>query len=189
MRESRSADFEQQLKKCNGMDDIRKLCDGKVELGKEWMESVRPIIEKLEQRTARVQLKEKNFIVGKPASNENVTNDEAVSISIDKAIVRGKYQQKDMKNCKDFENFLKNHCRLRHYTFQVRKCEDPTCCLPYRNPTGKMNWLPDPVLAQDKEHFKPFIDVYEQETTEKDRPSANVQTVTEVAEILQVYFF
>ena len=25
---------------------------------------------------------------------------------------------------------MENHCRNRHYTFQIRKCKDDNCCLP-----------------------------------------------------------
>ena len=103
--------------------------------------------------------------------------------NIDKLITKGKYQKQDMKSCKDFQAFLANHCRVQHYTFQIRKCNDPACCLLYRNPGQKIDRLPDPLLLGNKEHFKPFTDVLGKETTEKDLPSSNVPTATEVASI------
>ena len=126
-------------------------------------------------------LKNKKFTIGKPASNDEVQNDELSIIqNIDKLITKGKYQKQDMKSCKDFQAFLANHCRLQHHTFQIRKSNDPACCLLYRNPGQKIDWLPDPLLLENKEHFKPFTDVLGKETTEKDLPSSYVPTATEV---------
>lgn len=37
--------------------------------------------------------------------------------------------------------------------FQIRKCGDPDCCRPPTTPRDYLQWLPDPVLSEDKEHF------------------------------------
>ena len=166
------------------MEDITKICRDNLQYQHEWPESLRSMIEQLEERTKQVVLKNKKFTIGKPASNDEVQSDELPIIqNIDKLIMKGKYQKQDMKSCKDFQAFLANHCRVQHYTFQIRKCNDPACCLLYGNPGQKIDWLPDPLLLGNKEHFKPFTDVLRKETTEKDLPSSNVPTATEVASI------
>ena len=106
---------------------------------------------------------------------------------VDKTIKKGKYQAKDLNSKKEFQSFLKKHCRLRTYSFQIKKCNDRNCCGPIRNPSGTiLNWLPDPILSTNKERFAPFAEVENKETTEKDLPSANVKSALEVTEVLQV---
>ena len=106
--------------------------------------------------------------------------------NIDKSIIKGKYQKQGVKILKDFQAFLADHCRVRHYASQIRQFDDPSCCLPYCNPGGKIDWLPVPALSENKEHFKPFTDVLGKDTTEEDLPGSNVRTATQDAEILQV---
>ena len=51
------------------MEDIRK-----IQYQHEWPESLRSMIEQLEERTKQVVLKNKKFTIGKPASNDEVMN-------------------------------------------------------------------------------------------------------------------
>jgi len=49
-------------------------------------------------------------------------------------------------------------------------------CLPIRvHESGKLLWLPEPVLEADEEHFIHYDTVKNIETTEKVRPSLTVQ--------------
>ena len=43
---------------------------------------------------------------------------------------------------------------VRKYTFQIKTCNDKKCCLPSKMPSEMLKWLPDPVLAEDRDHFK-----------------------------------
>ena len=62
--------------------------------------------------------------------------------------------------------------RQRQYTFQLRKCDDDSCCIPATTPPHQLHWLPDPVLQeQDNDHYMPYEEAKLLETTEKDRPS------------------
>ena len=70
--------------------------------------------------------------------------------------------------------FFEIHCRARHYTFQIRKCDKPDCCLPAEVPKEELCWLPDPVLDDSGCHFKPYEDVKSCPTTEDHRPSLKV---------------
>ena len=65
---------------------------------------------------------------------------------IDRDIISGKFQKKDMLGKKAYQDFLKQHCRQRHYTIQIRKCGDDTCCRP-RRMKEDFEWVPDPVLS------------------------------------------
>ena len=65
----------------------------------------------------------------------------------------------------------------------MRRCLDATCCPPGSKIWA---WLPDPVVDQSGKHHKPFESVLGTDTTEKDRPSSLGQTVSAVAQDLQV---
>ena len=113
LRDFCGSEFEQQLKKCSGMEDIRKISRDNFQYQQEWSKLLRSMIKQLEERTKQVVLKNNKFIIGKPASNDEVQNEELSMIqNIDKLIMKGIYQKQDMKNCKDLQAFLTNHCRL-----------------------------------------------------------------------------
>ena len=73
-------------------------------------------------------------------------------------------------------NFYDKHCQVRHYSFSVLKCSDPGCTKKVTIPEGtkiipeavfqKIHHLPDPILAVDGLHCKPFPEVYGTPTTE-----------------------
>ncbi|KAL3865743.1 hypothetical protein ACJMK2_043103 [Sinanodonta woodiana] len=83
----------------------------------------------------------------------------------------------------DVETILKtcgtDHCRERHYSFQIRRGHDEGCC---PTPEREWAWLPDPILDITGQHYKPFDELLGKETTDKDRPSSLKQTVAAVAQ-------
>ena len=71
--------------------------------------------------------------------------------------------------------FVAHCCRERHYFFDVLKCGASECevCNPPRLPVSvfmSLRPLPDPMPGVD-DHYKPFSEVFERETTEEHRPS------------------
>lgn len=95
-----------------------------------------------------------------------------VGFTIDE--VEGVRRQKDIGKAKTFLKFVDSHCCVRKYSFQVKKCNDPTCCPPSRLSSevfSKIKWLPDPTFTSDKTHYKTFQELYGLETNENDCPS------------------
>lgn len=92
-----------------------------------------------------------------------------------------------LQNFMIFLYLSEKHCIERQYCFQIKRCSDPECCVAA---TIERPWLPDPVYSdQNGGHYKKFQDVIGTETTEKDRPSAQKQTVAAVAKEQQVCIF
>ena len=59
----------------------------------EWIKSLQPMAEVLNERTTRVALKGKKFEVRNPASDEDVViTEDSVIAKVDKTIVKGNYQ-------------------------------------------------------------------------------------------------
>lgn len=81
--------------------------------------------------------------------------------------------------------FTEKHCVEHQYIFQIRRCDDDTCCV--QPDTEQRPWVPDPVYKDPRStHYKQFEDVLGTPTTEKDCPSSQKQTVAGVAEEQQV---
>ncbi|XP_071122564.1 uncharacterized protein [Mytilus edulis] len=180
-----TSDMEQVLRSVNSMAEIRKKAERVPNLKGEWLESLGPIIEVLQNRTERLELKGQPFKCHKASSDENVFEFESQVHNIDAAIEIGKYQMKDLAKKADYQKFLATHCLQRNYIFQIRKCGNAECCRPRRCQQQEFPPLPDPVLSHDKDHFQPLTDVIGKTTTDSDRPSSSNQTVASVAEALQ----
>ncbi|RGB39303.1 hypothetical protein C1646_754740 [Rhizophagus diaphanus] len=73
--------------------------------------------------------------------------------------------------------FIKTYCRVRVYSFQIKKCNNPAClyCKPIRLPLNEfhnLSFLPDLIPSQDNtDHYATFQNVYGTETTEEYRPT------------------
>ncbi|KAL3875452.1 hypothetical protein ACJMK2_033399 [Sinanodonta woodiana] len=178
-REHASSDVETILKTCGSMNEIRKKAGKNNQIKTEWLQSVQPMIKTLTSRTERVQLKEKSFKVFKAAEDADVEMAEAEVTLIDPAIKVGKYQQQQLSHATQLKKFIADHCRERHYSFQIRRCHDEGCC---PTPEREWAWLPDPILDINGQHYKPFDELLGKETTDKDRPSSLKQTVAAVAQ-------
>ncbi|XP_064639098.1 uncharacterized protein LOC135494758 [Lineus longissimus] len=94
--------------------------------------------------------------------------------AIDATLERGLLKQSDIKKKAELQRFLSTHCRIRHYMFCIKKCDDPECTFhgPPRLPKDvfdDLKFLPDPVPAGER--YVPFDTLYGTETTEQHRPS------------------
>ena len=102
------------------MVDIQILCVSDKKVCEECIKSLQPMGGVLNEQTACAALKGKKFEVRNPALDQDVvTTEDSVVPKVNKTIVKGKYQAKDLSSCKEFHTFLKSHCHLRAYTFQI----------------------------------------------------------------------
>ncbi|PKB94892.1 hypothetical protein RhiirA5_437835 [Rhizophagus irregularis] len=66
----------------------------------------------------------------------------------------------------NLQEFMRTHCQIHHYSFQIKKCENADC-----NVNG-ISFLPDPVPAQlDNDRYTDFKSIYGTETTEQYCPT------------------
>ena len=85
--------MERKLKKYTGMANIWKLCVSDEKVHEEWIKSLQPMVEVLNEQTTRVALKGKKFEVRNPASDQDVvTIEDSVIAKVDKTIVKRNYQ-------------------------------------------------------------------------------------------------
>ena len=67
-----------------------------------------------------------------------------------------KLQKVHTKKSVSYKKWQEELCRERKYMFQIKKCNDKKRCLPSKMPSEMLKWLPDPVLAEDRDHFKKY---------------------------------
>ena len=176
-REKASEDIEATLRSCNSMVAIPKEANSRPLLKEAVKASLAAVISLVEKRFERLSLKDNQFEIGQAATTDEIECLWSFADMIDSNLSMSNTTKKDISNAKDFLKFFDSHCHLRKYSFQVKKCEDSTCCSPPRSPSGVfsgVSWLPDPTLTPDKAHFKKFGDLYGQDTKDSDCPSQNI---------------
>lgn len=162
------------LSSCESMADIRKAAESKPELRTAVQECLKPVITAVEERFFRLHLKDRRFKKGEVASDDEVECLWSFASVIDNQLSIENTTKKEVMKAKSFLEFVDKHCRQRHYSFQIKKFSDPLCCPPLRCPQAvfdSLHWLPDPMLDEDKAHYRVFQDVYGKTTSETDRPS------------------
>ena len=103
------------------------------------------MIDILKGRTERLSLKEVPFKCHTPATDEEIDSFIERTAELDDELPSkkrdNKLQKLQVTSCKDYQSFLKDHCQEGHYAFQIKKCDDITCC----ESQEKGEWLPYPV--------------------------------------------
>ncbi|CAG8685986.1 2664_t:CDS:1, partial [Scutellospora calospora] len=72
------------------------------------------------------------------------------------------------------KEFMKYCCRIKHYSFTIKKCRDEICttCLPFQcsqKEFEQLYYISDSTPSEDL-HYKSFEELYNTTTTEEYRP-------------------
>ena len=178
-REKMADDKEKLFRKCTSMDDIRKEIQGKPELKEVWLDSVGPVRQCVENRFRRLALKDEPIKVNDPVREDEVDYLSRHLNFLFPGLDTGKLVKAHTKKVDSYNQWSEKHCRVRNYSFQIRKCSDADCCLP---PQNHYDWLPDPMIDEnDVNHYKSFEHIYGTNTDEYDRPSFKNQVNAEVS--------
>ncbi|PKK56469.1 hypothetical protein RhiirC2_796970, partial [Rhizophagus irregularis] len=101
---------------------------------------------------------------------------EILGEKIDNTVTQNGTSQNKLRICVDLQKFIKSHCLIREYSFQIKKCGESDCliCDPVRLPHeifNQLHYIPDPQISSNPDHYQDFDSLYGQNTTEKDIPS------------------
>ena len=178
MRDSMSEPQERAIKYKNTIGAIRSVVEDMPEIEPALLQSTSAVISLLEERFARMKLKEKPIKICPAATTDEIVDNFDAVHFIDSSLVMGQLQQEHLKDAADLKVFMKEHCHSSHYLFQVKKCAKESCSYcsnhPVRLPQHeyeKLKFLPLPRLNVTKDHYRKFTEVYGQEPSEEDRPS------------------
>ena len=117
-----------------------------------------PVVSLLNNLFSRMKLKGESVIPHDAATEKSVQEFFEEIHQIDPSLQRDKLTQIDLKNAHQWHLFLKNHCRCRHYSFQVKKCLDSSCSYCSNHPPeipsfSEIHFLPDPIPS-DQAHLQ-----------------------------------
>ncbi|PKY18698.1 hypothetical protein RhiirB3_492222 [Rhizophagus irregularis] len=176
MRTEMDKEFEELIKCCNSMEDIRNKAKEEPHLKEQFLNSLFPTIELMENLIKRLELKEEPFETFKPASEEEMTVLWDSLLLIDDSLTIEDNSKKSIQNKFKFLEFYNHCCRSRHYFFEIKKCGLSDChiCNPVRCDAEtwlKIHNFPDPIPTLDGKKYKSFEELYGKETTEEYRPS------------------
>ena len=136
--ERKETEVEKLMKKCYTHAQLRQ----KSELKDAWEDSLKNILSTLQSRTERMALKGVPF-----KTLRNIcckTSQIHRNSSLPTKIASKKLTHQDLKSCEQYQSFLKSHCNEGEYAFQVRRCNDVSCCSG-KELNEKLQWLPTPV--------------------------------------------
>ena len=153
-REESSADIERQLKKFGSMKEIREKAS--TEVKQSYVESVEPVQNIVRNRFARLKLKDEPFAVLYSITNESIDLMKRHLRELFPSLNLDKLTKNKTCHVVEFQQWMAKHCRERQYSFQIRKCDDASCCniRPGSTRLPDLHWLPDPVLTEDGEHYR-----------------------------------
>ena len=138
--------------------------------------SIEPVKLLLESLFVRLKLKEIPFQVFHSSSSPELDEFWNVILQVDSTLTKSDTRAPILKQKHGLRSFLEHCCIQRHYMFSIKKCGKADCCIctPVRLPSSvfeQSHFIPDPVSDSGKEHYLPFSELYETQTTEKHRPS------------------
>ena len=172
MRAKMSDKFKSSIKNCNNLHQLREKCGSRRD---EASGSLKPAVDHLHDVFKRLELKGKSFEIYKAAAEDEIQEFWEVLLLVDATLESEDTTKKSIKQKTDMCAFMKHCYKIRHYSFQIKKCGSSSCkiCKPVRMDSemfSKVNFLPD-LIPQGDGHYKHFADVYGQKTSEQYRPS------------------
>ena len=172
MRAKRSDEFEAAICNCNNLQQLRQATNTAKE---EVSATLKPARDLLHEIMKRLELKGRAFDIYEAATEDDMDEFWSVLLQIDATLTENNLTKKILQTKADMCAFMKHCCRIRHYSFQIKKCGQASCsiCKPVRMDPElfkSLHFLPDPVPGND-DHYKRFMEVYGLPTTEEHRPS------------------
>ena len=92
-------------------------------------DSIAPVKVLLTDIFVRLELQSKKFSIFSSATSSDISFFWEAMLSIDSVLTdpHGKYNKAILAKNKDLRLFFEHCCHVRHYTFSVLKCGDPSC--------------------------------------------------------------
>lgn len=160
------------------MAEVRLKAGQGSDIRQKWAGSVKPVQEIIGHQFQHLKLKERPVQVMDPITDEEIDQLKQHLKDMFPDLALDKLQKVHTSRSPSYMSWKDRHCRIRHYSFQIKKRDDPSCCLPPSQPLE--GWLPDPMLDASKEHYISYTEAKLIATSEKDRPSLAKATTSQV---------
>ncbi|RGB40613.1 hypothetical protein C1646_753194 [Rhizophagus diaphanus] len=176
MRDMMNIELEDIFKKADTLEEICATANKSEDLKNGLCDCILNIQQLLHSQTERLVLHENPFHCYDPANDHDIDNFFKIILEIDKSLNVSETTAEILSKKKDLQEFLKSYCRIRHYSFQIKKCNNVNCniCKPVWLPQHifeNINFLPDSIPSKCNDYYEEFKTVYNTETTEKFCPT------------------
>ncbi|CAB4401187.1 unnamed protein product [Rhizophagus irregularis] len=176
-REKMPNEFENEFEALKTLEEICEKATENSCLKIELKQCIKKVQELLRERIEHLVWKNEAFETEIPASDSEINEMFENILRINSTLTKNETTKQQLRKHKSLVKFIEIHCQERTYTFQIKKCNQPTCevCYPVRMPIDifqNLYFLPDPVPSRDNpDHYKQFANLYGKPTTEQFRPS------------------
>lgn len=177
-RASMTHQFEQLVKNCNTLSDIREVIKKHPNIYSALQDSMSTPLINVGKRFMGMKVKENPIRLGIPATDTKMNEQFKQALFIDSSLEEDKLTAKDLSAATSLQQFMKTHCHASNYVFQIKKCTNLSChyCQehPIRLPGDifeTLSFLPLPLLDSSKEHYQKFDNIYGGLPSDIDRPS------------------
>ena len=164
------------FKRCSSVTEVRQMADKHPNLKNEWGKSMESVQATVGDRFSRLKLKEEPIEVIDPVADQEIDILQRHLRALFPTLDLRKLQKQHTNKNEDYQKWKLAHCHETHYTFQIKRCADSTCCLPSELEQTDLEWLPQPVLDHTGNHFLSYEVLNGTAPTEKDRPSMKCPT-------------
>ena len=173
MRSEGSVEFEKAIKNANNLKALRRASEENYR--NDVMTSLNSPVNLLQNITERLQLKGKNFSIFESPTDDQITAFWKVLTLVDDSLTMQDTSKSILDKKEKLKSFFDHCCQIRHYSFCVKKCGEPSCtiCKPVTMDAEifkEVHFLPDPVMGLD-DHYVPFAEIYGKATNEDHCPS------------------
>lgn len=121
MRKKMSKEFEQVLKQCNSIKDIRNATKNYPNLQQELNNSLQLVKDLLNSIFARQSLKTELFTTVNAATTEEIDQIFDAILELDQTMLKTDKTWKTIENKTKFKTFFEHCCQSRHYFFSIKK--------------------------------------------------------------------
>ena len=123
-RKEMSEKSEREIKNWSSMTLLREGCEGNENLKSDIAQSIRPCIDLLNSRYARMSLKDQQFQIGTPASSGDIQMLFDNMKVIDDDLLMNETTKQMVGKRPKFLHWMEKHSRERRYIFQLMKCNN-----------------------------------------------------------------
>ncbi|PKK41279.1 hypothetical protein RhiirC2_859338 [Rhizophagus irregularis] len=118
-RSDMSSDSEKVFKNLGTMEEIQNAALYNQTLSEEMKIAIKDTQEILQNRTTRLKLHNQKFKCIDPATHEEINNLFDILKKVDPTVTQNNTSKNKLRTCVDLQEFIKSHCLVREYSFQV----------------------------------------------------------------------
>lgn len=131
-RKSCEKKIEDALKNKNSMAEVRAFHEENpnFRIRQGWTESLEEVKRTIQNRFVRLKLKDEPVQVFDPLNDQDIEVMKRHLRELFPDMDLTKLQKTHTRKIKSYQDWLDRHCKSTQYVFQIKKCDNVSCCIP-----------------------------------------------------------